>query len=165
MIDSTPRFTGAVWLSVLLAVMLNSLPLSNIWPAWPVWRPDWVVLALIHWALLIRQDTSLIMAFFIGLLTDALSHSLLGQHAFGYVLVTYFAVRLGLRMTAEAFLQQMALIFIVGGVFMLLNLWINGVVGGSGVNWMYWAPLVSSLAIWPVFHGLYGYFLVQRKAI
>lgn len=162
MIENVPRFMGAVWVTLLLAVCLNSLPL----PAeWSVWRPDWVVLVLIHWALVIRQDTSLFMAFFIGLLTDAITHSLLGQHALGYVLVTYFAVRLGLRMSAEAFLQQFALIFIVVGIFMLLNLWIRGVTGNLGAGLLYWLPLLSSLLVWPVFHGLMGYFYVQRKVV
>ncbi|MGB1008452.1 MAG: rod shape-determining protein MreD [Thiolinea sp.] len=160
MVESLPRFTGAVWVTMLISALLNNLPVAEEWAAW---KPDWVALALVHCGLMIRQESSLMMAFFMGLLTDALSSSLMGQFAFGYVLVTYFAVRLGLRMTPEAFIQQMALIFIVIGVFMLLNLWIRGITGHASEGLTYWAPLLSSLIVWPFYHWALSYFYVQRK--
>lgn len=158
--QNIPRFTGAIWLTMILAAMLNNLPFSG---DWAVWKPDWVALALLHWALVLRQGTGLFMAFFMGLLTDVLSGSLLGQFALGYVLVTYFSVRLGLRMTPDAFVQQFALVFIVIGVFMLVNLWISEVMGQTSAGLAYWAPLISSLAIWPVYHWLLSYFYIPRK--
>ncbi|MEZ5478850.1 MAG: rod shape-determining protein MreD [Thiolinea sp.] len=161
MSENIPRFTGAVWVTMLLGVLLNNLPLST---EWELWNPDWVALALVNWALVLRQNSSLFMAFFMGLLTDALSSSLMGQFAFGYTLVTYFTVRLGLRMTPEAFIQQFALIFIVIGLFMLLNLWIRGVTGHADEEGLsYWAPLVSSLLIWPFYHWFLSYFYIPRK--
>jgi rod shape-determining protein MreD len=158
--QNIPRFTGAVWVTMLLAAMLNNLPFSG---DWAVWKPDWVALALLHWALVLRQDSSLFMAFFMGLLTDVLSGSLLGQFALGYVLVSYFSVRLGLRMTPDAFIQQFALVFIVIGVFMLVNLWVSEIMGQTSAGLTYWAPLISSLMIWPVYHWLLSYFYIPRK--
>ena len=106
------------------------------------------------------------MVFIIGLVVDTLYGSLLGQHALGYVLVTYLAVRLSLRMTPEAFLQQLALLFAILGLYMLANLWMQRVTGGGGpAGWLYWASLLSSIIIWPVYHSLLGYFHVQRKAL
>ena len=160
MIENIPRFTGAVWVTMLLGAVLNNLPITG---EWAVWKPDWVALALVHWALVIRQGSSLMMAFFMGLLTDALTSSLLGQFAFGYVLVTYVTVRLGLRMSPEAIIQQFALIFIVIGLFMLFTLWIRGVTGFSGAGLSYWAPLFSSIVVWPIYHWLLSYFYTPRK--
>ena len=161
MSDSLPRFTGAIWVTMLIAVLLNNLPVAE---AWAAWKPDWVALALVHYGLTIRRKSSLLMAFFMGLLTDALSSSLMGQFAFGYVLVMYFSVRLGLRMTPEAFIQQIALIFIVIGVFLLLNLWIRGVTGHVNEGLSYWTPLLSSMIVWPFYHWFLSLFYVQRKA-
>ncbi|HPQ97410.1 MAG: rod shape-determining protein MreD [Thiothrix sp.] len=160
MTDNIPRFTGAVWLSLLISVGLNNLPLSG---PWEIWLPDWVVLALVHWALVIRQKTSLFMAFVIGLMTDAMSSSLMGQHAFSYVMVAYFSVRLGLRMSPEAYLQQFALLFIVVGIFMLANLWIRSLTSYTGQGFNYWAPLVGSLVLWPFYHWFLGFFHSPRK--
>lgn len=158
--QNIPRFTGAVWLTMLIAAMLNNLPLSG---EWMVWKPDWVALALLHWALILRQDSSLFMAFFMGLLTDVLSGSLLGQFALGYVMVAYISVRLGLRMTPDAYIQQFALVFIVIGLFMLVNLWISEILGQTSGGLAYWGPLISSLVIWPFYHWFLTYFYTPRK--
>lgn len=158
-----PRFPGAVLLTLVLAMVLLVIPLGDSVAAW---RPEWVALTLIHWALIIRDRISLVMVFAIGLLVDALYGSLLGQHALGYVLVTYLAVRLSLRMTPEAFMQQLALLFAILGVYMLVSLWMLQVSGnGANIGWQYWGSLVSSIVIWPVYHSLLGYFHVQRKAL
>ncbi|CAA6814016.1 MAG: Rod shape-determining protein MreD [uncultured Thiotrichaceae bacterium] len=158
--QNIPRFTGAVWLTMLIAEMFNNLPLSG---EWMVWKPDWVALALLHWALILRQDSSLFMAFFMGLLTDVLSGSLLGQFALGYVMVAYISVRLGLRMTPDAYVQQFALVFIVIGLFMLVNLWISEILGQASGGLAYWGPLISSLVIWPFYHWFLSYFYTPRK--
>lgn len=158
-----PRFPGAVLLSLLLAAVLTIVPLGDYLSSW---RPEWIALTLVHWALIIRDRVSLVMAFVLGLLMDVLNGAVMGQHALGYVLVTYLAVRLSLRMTPEAFLQQIALLFAILGLYLLVNLWIYTVTGTGGANgWQYWLPLLSSLAIWPVYHSLLGYFHVQRKAL
>ncbi|WGZ95288.1 MAG: rod shape-determining protein MreD [Candidatus Thiothrix putei] len=158
-----PRFPGAVLLTLILAIVLSIIPLGE---SVAFWRPEWVALTLVHWALIIRDRISLVMVFAIGLIVDALYGSLLGQHALGYVLVTYLAVRLSLRMTPEAFLQQLALLFAILGVYMLVNLWMLRVISSGGaLGWIYWVSLLSSIVIWPVYHSLLGYFHVQRKAL
>jgi rod shape-determining protein MreD len=157
------RFPGAMLLSLIVAMILAIIPLGE---SIAMWQPEWVTLTLVHWALIIRDRTSLLIVFVIGLMADALYGSLLGQHALGYVLVTYLAVRLSLRMTPEDFMQQLALLFAIMGVYMLITLWIQRVTGGSvAMSWSYWAPLLSSILIWPVYHSLLGYFHVQRKAL
>jgi rod shape-determining protein MreD len=157
-----PRFPGAVLVTLILAMVLLVIPLGETLAAW---RPEWVALTLVHWALIIRDRISLVMVFAIGLIVDTLYGSLLGQHALGYVLVTYLAVRLSLRMTPEAFMQQLALLFAILGVYMLASLWMLQVIGGGNIGWLYWASLLSSIVIWPVYHSLLGYFHVQRKAL
>lgn len=159
-----PRFPGAVLLTLLLALLLEIIPLAG-WLDWL--RPEWIVLTLVNWALVLRDRISLLLAFALGVLVDALHGSLLGQHAFGYVLATYLAVRLGLRMTPEAIMQQLALLFVILGLYLLASFWIENMTGGGGegVGWLYWLPLLSSLAIWPFYRALLGYFHVQRKAM
>ncbi|WP_020561050.1 rod shape-determining protein MreD [Thiofilum flexile] len=160
----TPRFWGAVLVSMLLAVILSVVPLPE---PLQMWRPEWVALALIHWALVLGHRVGLWMAFIIGLLMDVLHNSLLGQHALELVIVGYLAIRLGGRMTPEAYFQQFVLISAVLGLYMLLSLWIRGVTGYAqeGNTWQYWAPLLSSLLIWPLYQWLLSYFYIQKKGL
>lgn len=162
--NKDPRFPGAVLSTLVIAIILTIIPLGEYAS---FWQPEWVALTLVHWALVIRDRLSLILVFFIGLLMDVTleGSSLLGQHALGYVMVAYFSVRLGLRMTPEAFLQQIALLAAVMGMYMLLNLWIQQVTGGGPGGWLYWASLLTSLIVWPLYHAILGYFHVQRKLL
>lgn len=162
MIENIPRFPGAVLATLVVALLLTLIPLPE---QYEVWRPEWFALTFIHWALVIREKSSLILAFLIGLLVDVQYGSLLGQHALGFVVVTYAATRLGLRMTAEAVLQQFALILVVLAMYTLLNLWIEGVTGYTLGGWLYWGGLLSSLLIWPFYHMVLSLFYIQRKVV
>jgi rod shape-determining protein MreD len=163
MLAVEPRFPGAVLVTLLIAVILTIIPLSEPLAAW---RPEWIALTLIHWALVIHDRASLFLAFALGLIIDTLYGSLLGQHALGFTLITYLAVRLGLRMNPEAIFQQAALLGAVLVLYLLINLWMQGVTGGKGSNnWLYWTPLLSSIVIWPFYRLLLGYFQTQRKAL
>lgn len=156
------RFPGAVFVTLLIAVILTIIPLGE---PLSFWRPEWIALTLVHWALVIHDRLSLLMAFVVGLVIDTLFGSILGQHALGYVLIAYLSVRLGLRMTPESFLQQTALLGAVLTLYMLINLWVQGVTSSTSGGLLYWASLLSSVIVWPLYHALLGYFHVQRKAI
>lgn len=162
MLNKDPRFPGAVTVTLLIAILLTIIPLGA---GWAVWRPEWIVLTLVHWALVIQDRVSLLLAFAVGLVIDNLYGSILGLHALSYVLVTYFSVRLGLRMNAEGFFQQFSLLFVVLGVYMLLNLWIQGMTGNVAHGWAYWVSLLSSVVVWPMYHAVLGYFQAHRKAL
>ncbi|MBU0654669.1 MAG: rod shape-determining protein MreD [Gammaproteobacteria bacterium] len=157
-----PRFPGAVIVTLLIAIILTIIPLGE---QLSFWRPEWIALTFVHWALIIQDRISLLLAFVVGLAVDTLFGSILGQHALGYLLVAYLSVRLGLRMTPEAFLQQIALLGAVLGLYMLINLWIQGVTGNGSGGLLYWASMFSSIVVWPVYHALLGYFHIQRKAL
>ena len=161
--NKEPRFPGAVLVTLLLAIVLTIIPLSEEIAAW---RPEWIALTLIHWGLVIKDRVSLVVAFAVGLIIDTLYGSILGQHALGFVLVTYLAVRLGLRMNPEAFLQQMTLLAAGLFLYLLISLLVKGFNGNQVSGGLfYWASLLSSVVIWPVYHTLLGYFHVQRKVI
>lgn len=162
MLAAEPRFPGAVLVTLLIAIILTIIPLNETLTEW---RPEWIALTLIHWALVIHDRISLLLAFVLGLIIDTLYGSILGQHALGYVLITYLAVRLGLRMNPEAFFQQVALLGTVLVLYLLINLWMQRVTGNANSNWLYWAPLVSSIVVWPFYRLLLGYFQAQRKAL
>ena len=58
MIENVPRFPGAVLLTLVLAFLLTLIPLPE---QYEVWRPEWFVLTFVHWALVIREKTSLVL--------------------------------------------------------------------------------------------------------
>jgi rod shape-determining protein MreD len=162
MLNKDPRFPGAVLVTLIIAMLLTLIPLGDYWS---LWRPEWIALTLVHWALIIQDRLSLSLAFATGLIIDTLYGSILGQHALGFIVVAYVAVRLSFRMSPEAFLQQIALLMVSVGLYMLINLWIQGFTGNRLGGLVYWQPLLSSIVVWPIYHALLGYFYIQRKIL
>jgi len=148
------RFTGAMLISFLIALALTMLPLAE---EWKLWRPEWIPMTLIHWGLLMPKKSSLILAWFLGLLVDALYGSILGQHAFGYTLIVFMTLRLRPRILTDSFLHQLFLLILVLGTYLLINLWILGISGNTPEPWVYWTPVLSSVLVWPFYH----YFLTR----
>jgi rod shape-determining protein MreD len=160
--QATLRFPGAILLSVLIALVLTLLPLPESWQAW---KPEWLALTFIHWALLLPRKISFFLVWFIGLLVDTLSGTLLGQHAFGFLLVLYLSIRLGERMTARTLMQQLTLIFIALGAYLLISLWILRASDYKPQTWTYWLPLLSSLIVWPIYHYFLSFLHIIRKEL
>lgn len=154
------RFTGAIVLSMVVSIMLTLLPLPDFLS---VWRPDWIALTLVHWAIVMPKKISLVLAWFVGLLVDTLYGNILGQHALGFVIVLYFSMRFSERINPLIVWQQIFLIMVVLSVYMLINLWILGVTGNSPNSWAYWLTLFGSILMWPVWHAVLGWLTVTRK--
>lgn len=156
------RFPGAIILSVIMAMMLMLLPLPEFLSPW---KPDWIALTFIHWAVVLPKRASLLLAWFTGLLVDILMGTLLGQHALGFTIVLFFAIRFSERINPLIIWQQSFLIIVVLGTYMLINLWILGVTGNSPNSWSYWLPIASSVIIWPLWHAVLNIFTVTRKTL
>ncbi|MCK4708547.1 MAG: rod shape-determining protein MreD, partial [Gammaproteobacteria bacterium] len=70
-----PRPYIAILISLVIALMLNMLPL----PEWANYaRPDLVTLVLIYWAMALPQIAGVFLAFIFGLLLDVSQSTLLG---------------------------------------------------------------------------------------
>ena len=155
----TLRFTGAIIASIILAFLLLLLPLSD---KWLLWRPEWVVLAFIYWCLTLPKKVSIILAWVAGLFIDVVYDSILGQHALGMVIVVFMTLRLIPRISQNTVWHQYALIFLVLGTYLLINLWILAATGDNPATWHYWLPLISSLIIWPFYGWILSWFHIER---
>lgn len=159
--DISPRFSGAIIVSFVLAFALTLLPLA---PEWLAYRPEWIALTLVHWGLVSPSKSSLFLAWFLGLMIDALYGSTLGQHALGFTIVLFLTLRMRSRLLLDSFIQQLFLLAFVLLIYLLINLWILGITGNSPKGWSYWLTIVSSLIVWPIYHYLLSFFHAKRKS-
>ena len=143
---SAPRGMWVIAASYLLALILTTWPL-------PVWaepfRPAWVPLVTLYWCLWLPERVGVITAFMAGLLVDALSGTLLGEHALALVLVAWAALWLHLQVRVYPWWQQcvvVAAILVLNGLALF---WVDGMLGytqGAGLRWM---PVLVSAVFWP----------------
>jgi len=158
--DVSIRFTGAVILSLVVAFALTILPVSE---EWSLWRPEWLALTLVHWGLVSPKKSSLILAWFIGLLLDVVQGSVLGQHAFGLLLVLFITLRMRPKILKDSLFQQLFLLFLSLGTYLLINLWIMGVTGNTPPGWDYWLTVITSLLVWPLYHYYMHIYHARKK--
>ena len=140
-------------LSIVVALMLSIAPL----PEWAeVFRPTWVVLTLIYWAITLPNNYSVGSAWITGLVVDVAQGTLLGQHALAITLVIYVTVKFHLQLRQFPLLQLSATVFALLALYQFILFWINGVVGVNSPSVTYWGPVVSGALIWPLLNLFLG---------
>jgi rod shape-determining protein MreD len=135
-----------VILSLIVAIMLTMMPL----PGWlEAFRPDWVPLVVVFWAMSVPRSYSVGVAWIVGIVVDVTQGTLLGQHALALCAITYIAVKFHLLMRVFPLLQLTATIFALLALYQFLLFWINGVAGVNAPSVSYWGPVISGSLLWP----------------
>jgi len=131
--------------TLTLAFLLTLLP----WPdAWRWLVPDFTLMLLLYWNIRAPRPIGLGVAFLLGLLTDAASGVLIGQHALSYVLAAFVVLSLHRRLEkfpplgralqmAPVLLGQAALVLLLGLLF-----------DRQVTDWRYLASGVAAALLW-----------------
>ena len=134
------------FITIIGGLMLAIMPL----PDWAEkFRPDWVTLVLIYWAMALPTRIGVTIAWFSGLLLDVSYGTLMGQHAVGMVLVIYVIHIQHQRLRVASLMQQAIVIFFLLLIKQLLTLWVDGMLGRAPDSWLYFMPTIISTLLWP----------------
>jgi len=148
-----PAGPGLILASFVAAYLFNSLP----WAGWALAaRPDLVLVVLVFWVIHQPGSVGQGLAFALGLAMDVGDSMLLGQHALAYVVATYGAQVLRVRVLAFPILEQtlhvLGLFVLAAIVILLLNLLLGAPLPGLAVAL---SPLLASVAWGPLTWILY----------
>ena len=136
-----------VIVTIIVALMLMVTPL----PDWlEVFRPDWLALLVIFWAMQLPRTWSVGSAWIVGIVLDVSQGTLIGQHALALCCVAFTTVRFHLLMRVFPVPQLTATIFPLLAIYQFLLFWINGVAGVDAPSVAYWGPVISGTLLWPV---------------
>ncbi len=133
--------------SLLIGLMLTMMPLPN---AIAAFRPDWLALLVIFWAMQLPRTWSVGTAWIIGIVLDVSQGTLLGQHALALCVIAFITVRFHLLMRVFPLPQLTASVFPMLALYQFLLFWINGVAGVNAPAVAYWGPVISGAVLWPV---------------
>ncbi|NGP54150.1 rod shape-determining protein MreD [Thioalkalivibrio sp. XN8] len=146
--------------SLLAALSLEVAPLP---PELSAWRPPWVALVAVYWALSYPRRYGLAMAWAVGLVLDVLKGSVLGQHALAMTVTIWIALYFHLRLRVfPPWQQTMA---VVGMVFVhqFLVFWVDGVTSAATLDWRRLAPVAAAALAWPVLAALLDHLRVRLR--
>ena len=138
--------TFGMLLSVLLALALTITPMPG---SVETFRPDWVMLMLIYWAIVAPQKYSVGTAWLIGIVMDVAQGTMLGQHALAMCLIVFITIRFHLQMRVFPLPQLTLTVMAMLSVYQFLLFWINGVAGVTAPATVYWGPVITGTLVWP----------------
>lgn len=132
--------------TLCVALLLMILPM----PEWArAFRPQWVTLVLLYWAIALPHRVGVGSGFATGLVLDVLTGTLLGQHALGLSVVAFLAIQLHQRIRVFPFWQQSLGVLILLMIEHLLALWVIGATRGTAPGLIYWAVPPIGALLWP----------------
>ncbi|MFQ5609075.1 MAG: rod shape-determining protein MreD [Woeseiaceae bacterium] len=138
-------------MTVVVALMLTMMPLPDSVGAF---RPDWVALILIFWAMAAPRRYGVGLAWLIGILVDVAQGTLLGQHALALCVIIYVTIKFHLLMRMFPLGQLAATVFALLALYQFLLFWINGVAGVESPGVTYWGPVLAGALIWPFLYTI-----------
>lgn len=143
--ESRNGFVIAITLVIAMLLMLVPLPdLARYF------RPEWVVMTLIYWAMALPHRVSIGIGWLTGLLMDAMMGTTLGIMAFSYALAVYLIARFHLQLRQYPLWQQALTIF---SVVLLVHL-VAILAAGPDISWIIWMPVITSTLMWPVMYAV-----------
>lgn len=142
LLPANPLF---IWGSLLLALLVNMLPLGRT-----PWLPDFLALVLVFWSVHQPQRVGIGVAFFFGLCMDVQQAALLGQHALAYTTLSFLAITIHRRLLWFSVPSQAVQVLPLFVAAHAIELALRMVGGGAfpGLNALL-APLVEAV-LWPV---------------
>ena len=146
-----------IWISLVLAMMANMLPLGRV-----VWMPDFLALVLVFWSVHQPLRVGVVAAFVFGLAVDVHQASLLGQHALAYTTLCYFAITIHRRLLWFSVPSQAVQVLPLFVAAHAIELAIRMLAGGSFPGFFVLMAPVVEAALWPVISILL--LLPQRRA-
>lgn len=135
-----------VFLTVVAAILLSLLPLPEMLAPF---KPYWVAMVIIYWALETHDTISLGTTFLTGMALDILSGSLFGMHALSLVIMVFLVQRFRPRLRFFPPWQQALSVLALLVNDRVILIWVTALLGEPLPTWQYWLPPVVALAIWP----------------
>jgi len=133
-------------LAFIIALILSILPMPELLSPF---RPPWVLLLVLYIEYFLPGNFKLTSLILVGLLLDVLLATVIGEHSFALLLVTWIASTKSRRFQFFSMMQQ---IILIGFFCFLYQLVISLTAILLGFNYSLLVPLVSAMLgmfLWP----------------
>lgn len=133
-------------LGLIAALLLSILPMPDLISDF---RPPWILLLVLYIEYFLPGNFRLAILVFLGLLLDVLLATVIGEHSFALLVVTWIASSRARRFRLFPIMQQ---IFIIGFFCLLYQAIITLISAFLGYNYSWFTPVASAIVgmfIWP----------------
>lgn len=144
--NSNPFETLLFVFAVVVAMGARIIPLPA---ALQIWNPDWILIVIIYWSLVLPYRCGIFSAWVVGIFTDVLVGGMLGRYALVYSLISYICIRLYQRVRRFPLIQQGVFVFGCLLVAQLLSMGIESLHNPDRLQWFFLLPAISGTLVWP----------------
>ncbi|MFT4652973.1 MAG: rod shape-determining protein MreD [Kangiellaceae bacterium] len=135
-----------IFISIIMGIILQIIPMP---PPIDLYRPDWLLLILLYWAMALPNRVNVGIAGIAGLILDILYGTALGVHSFALAVPVYLISANYQRLRNYSMLQQAVMILMLAVLYRLIVYWLQYWITGIEFNWTYMWPAFSSVIFWP----------------
>ncbi len=140
-----------VGITILMSMMLTVFPL----PSWLMWfRPEWLLMTLLFWSMMMPHRVGVGALFFVGLLADLLTGTLFGQHALVLTIIGYICLRFQNQLRSLPLWQQFLAMFSITFSYLAIQYVVMQIGNVATFSWKYWMPVVTTAIVWPWINAL-----------
>ncbi len=144
--NRSSRGSIALYATFITALVLQVFPL-------PLWahqaRPDIPLLVLIYWSMALPDRIGIFAAVVLGIIVDALTSSLLGQHALAYALAIYIVLIMHKRLRLLPMWQQALTVLFILYIERVVAALILGITDGLFPDMLFWLSPLIGMFLWP----------------
>lgn len=143
------RVRAQGWLfaaSIAMAFLLQLMPLPQPLLAF---KPYWLALVLIYWAIEVPERIGLGFALLLGLAGDLLNGQLLGEQALRLVVLAFIVLRFRARLRFFPMWQQALAVFALLLNDRIVALMVRGFSGDPMPPADYWLAPITGMLAWP----------------
>ncbi len=134
------------WGSIVLCFLLQLMPLPQ---ALLPFKPYWLALILVYWALETPERVGLGLAFVLGLIGDTLTGELLGEQALRLCILCFIILRFRSRLRLFPMWQQSLALFVLLINDRIVLLMIRACAGEPSPPAAFWLAPVAGMLAWP----------------
>lgn len=117
-----------------------------------LFNPDWILLTLMYWSVVIPERIGIFYAWSVGLLTDQLTSQLFGLHALSYSLIIYACLKLHKRLRQYPLSQQLLFVFFCLLIAQLMFFFLKNLQHPVQLSISFWFPIIAGTVCWfPLF--------------
>jgi rod shape-determining protein MreD len=146
MVKSAGEGAIALYLTFIAALLLQVFPL-------PLWaqqaRPEIPLLVLIYWNMALPHRVGITAAVVTGIIVDAQTFSLLGQHALAYALAIYVVLMIHKRLRLLPMWQQAVTVLVILYIERIIAALVLGVTDGLFPDRLFWLSPLIGMFLWP----------------
>ena len=144
--DTTVAWRPVVWASLLVALVLQVMPMPE---SWLLWRPCWLGMVLIYWCLARPSNVGVLHGFVFGLMLDLLDGRPLGEYALIHSLLAFLTLVLYQRLRVYSIWQQALMVMLMLGIVLLLDQWLRVAMDVDVLRIQATMAAVVSGLLWP----------------